>query len=160
MRITNEYISAVPRGWAGCAPSAATSRCDGRARAAGSTGALHEVWSIDFVMHALPNGHRLKCPTIVDDFTKETIESVVDHGISSLYVARELDHSAHFRDYGLRPEFITLQRPKLNSMVERVIRAPARAGLLLGPLCQMVSELNGVTVNGRARLRAFSTILR
>jgi putative transposase len=27
----------------------------------------NEVWSIDFVMDALPNGRRLKCLTIVDD---------------------------------------------------------------------------------------------
>jgi putative transposase len=43
-----------------------------------------EVWSIDFVMDALSNGRRLKCLTIVDDFTKEAVDIIVDHGISDL----------------------------------------------------------------------------
>ncbi|GCB05583.1 transposase [Ralstonia sp. SET104] len=61
--------------------------------------APNEVWSIDFVMDALSNGRRLKCLTIVDDFTKESVDIVVDHGISGLYVARALDHAARFRGY-------------------------------------------------------------
>ena len=61
--------------------------------------APNEVWSIDFVMDALSNGRRLKCLTIVDDFTKEAVDIVVDHGISGLYVARVLDHAARFRGY-------------------------------------------------------------
>lgn len=61
--------------------------------------APYEVWSMDFVMDALSNGRRLKCLTIVDDFTKESIDIVVDHGISGLYVARMLDQAAHFRGY-------------------------------------------------------------
>ncbi len=42
--------------------------------------APNEVWSIDFVMGALSSGRRLKCLTIVDDFTKEAVDIVVDHG--------------------------------------------------------------------------------
>ena len=61
--------------------------------------APNEVWSMDFVMDALSNGRRLKCLTIVDDFTKESIDIVVDHGISGLYVARVLDQAARFRGY-------------------------------------------------------------
>jgi len=52
--------------------------------------APNEVWSIAFVMDALSNGLRLKCLTIVDDFTKEAVDIVVDHGISGLYVARAM----------------------------------------------------------------------
>jgi putative transposase len=59
----------------------------------------NEVWSIDFVMDALSNGRRLKCLTVVDDFTKEAADIVVDHGISGLYVARALDRAARFRGY-------------------------------------------------------------
>ncbi len=55
--------------------------------------APNEVWSIDFVMDALSNG-RVKCLTVVDDFTKEAVDIVVDHGISGLYVARALDRAA------------------------------------------------------------------
>lgn len=61
--------------------------------------APNEVWSIDFVMDTLANGRRLKCLTIVDDFTKEAVDIVVDHGISGSYVARALDCAARFRGY-------------------------------------------------------------
>lgn len=73
--------------------------------------APNEVWSIDFVMDALSNGRRLKCLTVVDDFTKESVDIVVEHGISGLYVARALDRAARFRGYpkalrtGQGPEF-------------------------------------------------------
>jgi putative transposase len=56
-----------------------------------------QVWSMDFVMDALDNGRRLKCLTIVDDFTKESIEIVVDHSIPGLYVTRVLDRAIAFR---------------------------------------------------------------
>lgn len=59
----------------------------------------NEVWSIDFAMDELSNGRRLKCLTIVDDFTKEAVDIVVDHGISGLYVARALDRAGRFRGY-------------------------------------------------------------
>ncbi|AJX03224.1 integrase core domain protein [Burkholderia mallei] len=48
---------------------------------------------------ALSNGRRVKCLTVVDDFTKEAVDIVVDHGISGLYVARALDRAARFRGY-------------------------------------------------------------
>jgi putative transposase len=57
----------------------------------------NEVWSMDFVMDALSNGRRLKCLTIVDDFTKEAVEIVPDHSISGDYVARTLDQVVRFR---------------------------------------------------------------
>ncbi|KOT10496.1 HTH-like domain protein [Burkholderia mallei] len=37
-------------------------------------GAPNEVWSIDFVMDALSSGRRVKCLTVVDDFTKEAVD--------------------------------------------------------------------------------------
>ena len=49
----------------------------------------NEVWSMDFVMDALSSGRRLKCLTVVDDFTKETL--VLDHSISGEYVTRALN---------------------------------------------------------------------
>jgi hypothetical protein len=39
---------------------------------------------MDFVMDALANGRRLKCLTIVDDFTRECLDIPVDHGISQV----------------------------------------------------------------------------
>jgi putative transposase len=50
---------------------------------------------MDFVMDALDNGRRLKCLTIVDDFTKESIDIVVDHSIPGL--TRVLDQAITFR---------------------------------------------------------------
>ena len=52
---------------------------------------------MDFVMDALSSGRRLKCPTIVDDFTKEAVDIVPDHSIPGLYVTRVLDQAVLFR---------------------------------------------------------------
>jgi len=57
----------------------------------------NEVWSMDFVMDALSSGRRLKCLTVVDDFTKEAIELVLDHSITGDYVTRALDQVVRFR---------------------------------------------------------------
>ena len=59
--------------------------------------APNQVWSMDFVMDALDSGRRLKCLTLVDDFTKEAIEIVLDHSIPGVYVARVLDQVGRFR---------------------------------------------------------------
>ncbi len=75
----------------------------------------NETWSIDFVMDTISNGRRLKCLTIVDDFTKEAVDIVVDRRILGLHVARALDCAARFRGYPktLRtdngPEFTSLE---------------------------------------------------
>jgi len=61
--------------------------------------APNQVWSMDFVMDALANGRRLKCLTIVDDFTKESVDIVVDHSIPGLYVTRALDQVSRFRGF-------------------------------------------------------------
>ncbi len=75
----------------------------------------NEVWSMDFVSDALANGRRIKVLTIVDDFTKESIDIVVDHGISGLYVARSLDQAARYRGY---PKAVrTDQGPEFTSRV-------------------------------------------
>lgn len=43
----------------------------------------NEVWSMDFVSDALANGRCMKILTIVDDFSKESVDLVADFGISS-----------------------------------------------------------------------------
>lgn len=48
---------------------------------------------------ALSHGRRIKCLTVVDDFTKEAVEILVDHGISGHRVTRTLDEVARFRGY-------------------------------------------------------------
>jgi putative transposase len=65
----------------------------------------NEVWSIDFVMDALANGRRIKCLTIVDDFTRECLKIAVDHGISGwLRRARARDHIAVSRGAACDPD--------------------------------------------------------
>lgn len=59
----------------------------------------NEVWSMDFVSDALANGRRIKVLTIVDDFSKESVDLVADFGISGHYVTRVLDQAARFRGY-------------------------------------------------------------
>jgi putative transposase len=61
--------------------------------------AVNEVWSMDFVADALASGRRLKCLTIADDFTHESIDIAVDHGMGGVYVIRILDQAACFRGY-------------------------------------------------------------
>jgi putative transposase len=59
----------------------------------------NEEWSMDFVMDSLANARRLKCLTVADDFTHESIDITVDHGISGGYVVRVLEQAARFRGY-------------------------------------------------------------
>ncbi len=54
--------------------------------------APNKVWAIDLVFDALSTGRRIKCVTVVDDFTKEAVGILVDHGISGFFrVTRALD---------------------------------------------------------------------
>ena len=73
----------------------------------------NEIWSIDFVMDALANGRRIKCLTIVDDFTRECLDIAVDYGISGGYVAGVLEAIGQFR--GLPSAIRTDQGPEFTS---------------------------------------------
>ena len=61
--------------------------------------APNDIWSMDFVSDALANARRIKCLTVVDDFTRESVDIAVDHGIGGTYVVRLLDQAACFRGY-------------------------------------------------------------
>jgi len=61
--------------------------------------AVNQVWSLDFVMDALASGRRIKCLTIVDDFSRECVDIAVDHGIGGEYVTRLLDRAGQFRGF-------------------------------------------------------------
>jgi len=61
--------------------------------------AVNQVWSLDFVMDSLANGRRLKCLTIVDDFSRECVDIAVDHGIGGEYVTRLLEQAGQFRSF-------------------------------------------------------------
>jgi putative transposase len=56
----------------------------------------NEVWSIEFVMDALASGRRIRCLTVVNDFTRECLDIAVDYGFSGGYVTNVLDHIAQF----------------------------------------------------------------
>jgi len=60
---------------------------------------VNDTWSMDFVMDALANGRRIKCLTVVDDFSRECVDIAVDHGMGGQYVVRLLDQAAQFRGY-------------------------------------------------------------
>ena len=57
------------------------------------------TWSMDFVMDALANGHRIKCLNCVDNLTKECLTVTVACGISSVQITRILDSITLFRGY-------------------------------------------------------------
>lgn len=59
----------------------------------------NHTWSMDFVMDSLCSGRRIKCLTIVDDYTKECLDLPVATGISGDEVVRTLEAIAAFRGY-------------------------------------------------------------
>jgi putative transposase len=59
--------------------------------------AVNQVWSLDFVMDSLASGRRIKCLTVVDDFSRECVDIAVDHGIGGEYVTRLLEQAGQFR---------------------------------------------------------------
>lgn len=56
--------------------------------------AANEVWSVDFVFDRTADGRVLKCLTIVDDATHESVAIEVERAISGKGVARVLDRLA------------------------------------------------------------------
>ena len=65
---------------------------------------------MDVVSDSLEHGRRLKCLTIIDNFTNETIDMPVDHGISCEDVTRVLNRVDAFR--GLQRVLRTDQSPE------------------------------------------------
>ena len=53
--------------------------------------AANERWSMDFVHDQLASGRRLRCFTVVDDFTRESVVIDVAHSIPGERVAAALD---------------------------------------------------------------------
>jgi transposase InsO family protein len=72
---------------------------------------------MDFVMDALSSARRLKCLTVVDDFTKEAIELVLDHSITGDYVTRALDQWVVYRN-GVDLKLIQAGKPTQNAYIE------------------------------------------
>jgi len=44
---------------------------------------LNDVWSFDFVFDQIENGRRIKCLTVVDDFSKRSPGMLVAHAITA-----------------------------------------------------------------------------
>lgn len=59
--------------------------------------AANEVWSMDFVFDRSADGRVIKCLTIVDDATHESVATVPERAISGLTVTRVLDRLAMTR---------------------------------------------------------------
>lgn len=51
----------------------------------------NEVWSMDFVFDRVADGRSLKCLTVVDDATHESVTIAVESAISGIQVTRILD---------------------------------------------------------------------
>ena len=68
----------------------------GRKRAIGTRTKPNELhrpnqrWSVDFVHDALVNGRRIRCMTIVDDYSRECLNIVVDTSLNGQRVCEEL----------------------------------------------------------------------
>ena len=61
--------------------------------------AANERWSMDFVHDQLASGRRLRCLTVVDDFTRESVVIEVDHSIPGDRVAQVLDRVGRERGF-------------------------------------------------------------
>lgn len=62
-------------------------------------GAANERWSMDFVHDQLASGRRLRCFTVVDDFTREAVAIDVAHSIPGERVAAVLDRAGLVRGF-------------------------------------------------------------
>lgn len=59
--------------------------------------AANERWSVDFMSDQLANGRRFRIFNIVDDYTRECVDQIVDFSISGIRLVRELDRLAQRR---------------------------------------------------------------
>ncbi|MFH1314738.1 MAG: DDE-type integrase/transposase/recombinase [Candidatus Eisenbacteria bacterium] len=73
-----------------------------------------ERWSMDFVHDCLAGGRKLRCLTILDDFTRECLHIEVATSISGERVARVLDYLAWSR--GLPEEIVVDNGPEFTSL--------------------------------------------
>jgi putative transposase len=44
---------------------------------------INHTWSLDFVSDSLSTGRRIKCLTVIDDFSRESVQIGVDFGINA-----------------------------------------------------------------------------
>jgi putative transposase len=53
--------------------------------------AANQRWSLDFMADQLANGRRFRILTVVDDFTRECLATVIDTSLPGVRVVQELD---------------------------------------------------------------------
>jgi len=75
--------------------------------------AANERWSMDFVHDQLASGRRLRCFTVVDDFTRESVVIDVAHSIPAERVAEVLDQVG--RQRGLPRSIVCDNGPEFTS---------------------------------------------
>jgi putative transposase len=81
----------------------------GRKKALGTRGKAvraifpNQKWSLDFVHDALSDGRRIRLLTIVDEFTRECLQIVVDTSLNGRRIRKELEHLIEQRG---KPEMI------------------------------------------------------
>ncbi|GLQ05861.1 transposase [Sneathiella chinensis] len=81
----------------------------GRKRALGTRSPMllpesdNQRWSLDFVSDTLMDGRRFRVLCIIDDYSRESLATVVDNSLSGRRVARELDQLIECRG---RPEMV------------------------------------------------------
>lgn len=63
----------------------------------GRPDAANAVWSMDFVFDRGAEGRGIKCLTIVDDATQESVAIISERSISGMHVTRILDDLAATR---------------------------------------------------------------
>jgi putative transposase len=73
----------------------------------------NQRWSMDFVMDQLVTGRRIKCMTLVDDFTRECLAIAVDVSVTSEGVIRVLEAVA--MDRPLPPAIVCDNGPEFAS---------------------------------------------
>ena len=54
-------------------------------------GSANEVWSMDFVFDRVATGRSIKCLTIVDDATHESVAVVPEHSMGGVHLVRVMD---------------------------------------------------------------------
>jgi putative transposase len=78
--------------------------------------AANERWSMDFVHDQLASGRRLRCLTVGDDHTRESVVIEVDHSIPGDQVVEVLDRVG--RERGVELSFIRPGKPVDNAFIE------------------------------------------
>ena len=85
-----------------------------------------EIWSTDLAMDALSNARRIRCLTIVDEFTRQSSDIAVDYGISIRLSAVIVAPLSLVRRYG----FDCGREPRMDCGINRPVLDLGTCGIL------------------------------